>query len=198
MNARAGVLGDTGGIDFAMNDGALLIAEAGTHTNGKLAVGAWRYTRRQDDMAACDASGAPVRRTAAGAYVLIDQRVSGDDHRGIDLFFRAGLSEGRTTQFRGGFQLGLLARGVVPGRPAGQLSLGLAQGLLSNAFRRMLRDSGQSVDAAETGVELTYLDQVAPFLSVQPDVQYIHRAFADGGRRSALVVGLRLIAGFAR
>jgi porin len=62
----------------------------------------------------------------------------------------------------------------------------------------MLRDSGESADAAETGVELTYQDKVAPFLSVQPDAQYIRRAFADGGRKSTLVAGLRLIAAFSR
>ncbi|VVT09206.1 Porin [Sphingomonas aurantiaca] len=198
VNARAGVLGDTAGIDFGMHDGALLIAEAGTRTNGKLAIGGWRYTRHQDDMAACDGRGVPLRRTATGAYVLIDQHLSGDEHHGIDLFFRAGVSEGRTTPFRGGFQLGLLANGLVPGRPDGQLSVGLAQGRLSSGFRRMVRDSGESADAAETGVELTYQDKVAPFLSVQPDVQYIRRAFADGGRKSALVAGLRLIAAFSR
>ncbi|MEG8025504.1 carbohydrate porin [Sphingomonas aurantiaca] len=59
VNARAGVLGDAAGIDFGMHDGALLIAEAGTRTNGKLAIGGWRYTRHQDDMAACDGSGVP-------------------------------------------------------------------------------------------------------------------------------------------
>ena len=194
VNARAGVLGDTSGIDFGMRDGALLIAEAGTRINGKLAVGAWHYTRQQDDLYARDANGDPVKRTAVGAYVLIDQRVSGDDSRGIDLFFRAGVSDGKTTPFRGGFQAGLLARGLVPGRPDGMFSVGVAQGLLSRGFRRSIRDSGDRADAAETGVEITYQDRLAPFLSVQPDMQYVRRAFADGGPRSSFILGLRLIA----
>ncbi|EIZ78819.1 carbohydrate-selective porin OprB [Novosphingobium sp. Rr 2-17] len=196
VNARAGVLGDRPGIDFKMRDGALLIAEAGVRTNGKLAVGAWRYTRQQDDLRACDANGDPIKRTAIGAYVLVDQRVWGDDSRGIDLFFRAGVSDGKTTPFRGGFQAGLLANGLIPGRPDGQFSFGVAQGLLSRAMRRTVRDSGNSADAAETGVEITYLDRIGPVLSVQPDFQYVRRAFAGGGRRSTVVLGLRLIAEF--
>lgn len=198
VNARAGVLGDTTGIDLGMHDGALLIAEAGTRANGKLAFGAWRYTRRQDDMRACDGNGDPVKRTAIGAYVLVDQRLVGDDGRGIDLFLRAGISDGKTTPFRGGFQTGLLARGLVPGRPDGQFSIGVAQGLLSQALRQTVRDAGDRADAAETGIEITYQDRAAPFLAVQPDVQYVRRAYAGAGRRSAFVVGLRLIAEFSR
>lgn len=193
VNARAGVLGDTEGIDFGMRDGALLIAEAGTRINGKLAVGAWHYTRQQDDMHARDANGDPAKRTAVGAYVLVDQRLSGDDSRGIDLFFRAGVSDGKTTPFRGGFQAGLLARGLVPGRPDGLFSVGVAQGLLSRAFRRSISDSGDRADAAETAIEITYQDRLAPFLAVQPDLQYVRRAFVGGSGRSTLVLGLRLI-----
>lgn len=197
VNARAGVLGDREGIDFGMRDGALLIAEAGTHINGKLAVGAWGYTRQQDDLRDRDPIGNPVRRTAIGAYVLVDQRVSGDDSRGVDVFFRAGVSDGKTTPFLGGFQVGVLAHGMIVGRPDGLFSMGVAQGRLSRAMRRTVRDSGDQADAAETGVELTYQDRVTPFLSVQPDLQYFRRAFAGGRPKSTFVIGLRLIAEFA-
>ncbi|WP_353203512.1 carbohydrate porin [Sphingomonas sp.] len=198
VNARAGVLGDNGGVDMSLRDGALLIAEAGTTRGGKLALGAWRYTRRQDDLRATDGAGNPVRRISMGAYALIDQRLSGDDASGLDLFVRAGISDGETTSFVGGFQAGVLARGLIPGRPDGQFSFGLAHGMLSRGFRDTLRDAGEMADSAETGIELTYQDRLAPFLTVQPDLQYIRRAVPGDGRRGTLVIGLRIIASFER
>lgn len=133
-----------------------------------------------------------------GAYLLVDQRLSGDDERGVDLFLRAGLSEGQTTPFSGGFQLGLLGRGLISGRPDSQMSVGLAHGLLSSGFRDNLRDAGEQPDAAETFIEISYQDRVASFLTLQPDLQYIRRAYAGGGQRDTLVVGLRIIASFER
>lgn len=47
INARAGTLGDEHGIDLSGQDGALLIGEAGWTGRGKLAIGAWHYTRKQ-------------------------------------------------------------------------------------------------------------------------------------------------------
>ena len=198
VNARAGVLGDASGVDFAMHDGALLIAEAGVTTNGKLAIGAWGYTRRQDDLCAFDRNGDPMRRAAIGAFVLIDQRVAGDDARGVDLFLRAGVSEGKTTPFRGGFQTGALVRGVLPHRPDSQLAFGVAQGWLSGAFRDALRGAGQRSAGVETGIEISYQDRATSFLAIQPDVQYIRRAYTPAGDRNVLVLGLRLIVSLER
>ncbi len=196
VNARAGVLGDAAGIDFSMNDGVLSIIEGGSRRSGKLAIGLWRYSRPQDDLRALDASGAPVRRISQGAYLIVERRLTGNDTRGVDFFLRAGISEGRTTAFHGGFQTGVLFRGPLAGRPDGQLSLGVAQGVLSTNFRDNLRDAGERPQPAETGFEITYLDQLTPFLAVQPDLQYIHRAYTNGGSRGVLVLGVRLIASF--
>ncbi len=198
INARAGVLGDASGIDFSMRDGVLLIAEGGTTRGGKLAIGAWRYSRRQDDLRLLDGDGNPVRRVASGAYLLVDQRVSGDDAKGVDFFLRAGLSEGKTTPFHGGFQTGVLLRGLVPGRPDSQIALGVAHGLLATGFRDNLRDSGEQPDAAELGFEITYQDSLTSFLSIQPDLQYVRRAYAGAGDRDVLTLGMRLIASFSR
>ncbi|WP_448661342.1 carbohydrate porin [Sphingomonas sp. CJ20] len=194
VNAHAGVVGDPEGVDVTLRDGVLLIAEGGLTYGGKVAVGAWRYTRRQDDIRAIDARGFPVRRIASGGYLLVDQQVAGDDKRGASVFLRAGVSEGRTTPFRGGFQAGALLRGIVPGRPDGQLSFGIQHGRLSDAYRASLEDAGVESGRDEVGFELTYQDAITPFLAVQPDVQYIRRADRTGGSRNTLVFGLRLIA----
>ena len=68
----------------------------------------------------------------------------------------------------------------------------MQQGLLSRRFRDFGVAAEPGLAAAETGFELTYADPVAPFLTVQPDLQYVVN---PSGRRAvgdAVVVGLRL------
>ncbi len=193
INARAGVLGDPGGVDFGFDDGALAIAEAGVTVSGKVALGYWRYTERQDDVRTLGPDGDPLRRVAQGAYLLAERRLMGaPDGAGLDGFVRLGVSDGRTTPFRGGWQAGLLFGGIVPGRPDSQLSFGVHQAWLSNGYRANARDAGEDLAAAETGFELTYSDRVLPFLTVQPDIQYVLDPAGERAVDDALVIGLRL------
>lgn len=192
VNAKSGVLGEPDGIDFSMRDGALLIGELGITAGGKLALGVWGYTEPQDDINRTEPDGAPRKRTAAGVYLLAERRLAGTDARGVDAFLRVGRSDGVTTPFRGGFQAGLLMTGPFAGRPEGQVSFGIQQGQLSSGFRQLLHDEqGLHAAPSEWGVELTYSDKLASFLSVQPDVQFIRRSFADGGERSTFVLTFR-------
>ena len=193
VNAKSGVIGDLHGIDFTMRDGALLIAEAGSTRGGKLALGVWRYTARQDDVYAIDVNGNPLQRVATGAYVLADQKIGGTAGRAVNFFLRAGISDGRTTPFRGGFQAGLLVEAPIKARPESNLSFGVQQGLLARGYRNALADAGLRSGPAEWGLELTYSDKLAPFLTLQPDVQYVRRAHAEGGSRATVVFGLRMI-----
>lgn len=198
VNAHAGVLGDRGGVDISMRDGALLIGEAGTTRGGKLAIGFWRYTRPQDDIRLVDAAGDPLRHAAMGAYLLVDQRIAGDDTRSTHLFLRAGISEGKTTPFTGGVQVGAKLHGLLAVRPHGDLIVGYSHAKLSGRFLANLADEGERPQGSEDTFEFAYKDQLAPFLTVQPDLQYIHRGFDGDGNRHTLVLGVRVILAFER
>ncbi|WP_243455824.1 carbohydrate porin [Sphingosinicella sp. BN140058] len=191
FNAKAGVLGDDGGVDFKMRDGALAIAEAGIAGNGKLAAGYWRYTKHQGDIRSVDADGAAEGRITQGAYLLAETPSlgGGADGRDIRGFARIGLSDGDTTPYRGGWQAGLLVENA--GGTGSQLSLGVNQARLSSKFRRNAAETGQPLGRTETGVELTYSQPITPFLSVQPDVQYIFNPSANPRIKDAVLVGLR-------
>jgi len=192
VDAKAGVIGDPDGVDVSMREGALIIAEVGLAGSAKFALGVWRYSKKQDDIHAIEPDGRPVRRVANGAYLLADRRIAGDDAHAASLFLRIGCSDGETTPFRGGFQAGISIAAPIPGRPHGQLSLGVEEGLLSRGFRRVLEDDGYRSRAAEYGLELTYSDQLLPWLSVQPDFQYIRRAYGDDNRRGTIIFGARI------
>lgn len=194
INARAGVIGDPDGVDTEFDDGVLLAAEAGWTGRGKVALGAWRYTRDQDDILDLDAAGDPVRRTAAGAYLLVEQPLSGapDDPRAVSGFLRLGVSDGDTTPFKGGGQAGLLVTQVFAGRPDSALSLGAAYGGLSDKFQQVLAGGGISPESSESTLELTYADKAGPRLTLQPSVQYVVHPGGDHDADPAVILALRV------
>lgn len=197
LNANARTLGDPKGVDFNFSDGALLIGEAGIEGDMKAVFGLWAYTKRQDDLRAVDPQGNPVKRAAHGAYVILEHPI---DHRegpgAASLFFRGGISDGRTTPFRGGWQAGLMLKQPFADRPEGVLTIGANQGYLSGGFRAQLRDDGLRAVAAETAIEMTYADKILGRLRVQPDVQFIINPGGERDRGVAMVFGMRFGIGF--
>lgn len=196
VNAHSGVLGDPGGVDLSMSDGALLIGEVGWTGHGKIAVGYWQYTKQQDDLRIVDGNGVPRKSPAYGAYLLVDQPITRADAPGpqINLFARIGLSDGKTTPFTGGWQFGALIDKVFASRPDSQISFGINRGNLSNRYRANTADeTGSLPGPAETGLELTYSDQIAPWLRVQPDIQYVFAPNGDTSAPNVVVIGLRFV-----
>lgn len=192
LNAKAGVLGDPGGIHASFDNGVLLIAEAGWQGRGKVAFGTWRYTDKQDDIRAVTLTGDPIHSTAKGAYVLLERRLAGgDEGRKTTAFARLGVSDGDTTAFKGGWQAGVLVERVFESRPDSAFSVGVNQAFLSGKFRDNAFDAGQRLTRAESAVEVTYSDKLGP-VTVQPDLQYVKNPGADGGVGHALVAILRL------
>lgn len=204
VNAEAGVLGDVGGIRPLLAEGALLIGEAGWLGAGKLALGAWSYTRRQDDIRLLDANGDPLRQRAQGAYALLEWPIGApiapEDGapRKASLFVRAGVSDGHTTPYWGGWQAGILVHQALPGRPDSQLSFGANQAFLSDRFRLNESEAGNPMRSAETGLELTLADQIAPWLNLQADAQYVRNLGQAAGTRDAVILGLRFVFSFTQ
>lgn len=197
MNAHANTLGDPGGVDFKFHDGLLLIGEGGIEGDMELTVGAWTYTQRQDDIYAVDGDGAPLRRKAHGAYVIFEHPLNEQDGPGAaKAFFRVGVSDGRTTPFRGGWQAGITITQPIAWRPDGVLSIGANQGYLSKGYRAAQRDGGFDTRRAETAFELTYADMLFGRLGVQPIVQLVIDPAGEKRRDPVGVFGMRFSIGF--
>ena len=82
------------------------------------------------------------------------------------------------------------------GREDAQLSVGVNQGYLSHGYRRLLADDGIASVAAETAVELTYSDRLAPWLTLQPDLQIVFNPGGERHRGAVAAAGLRTTIGF--
>ncbi|MEH3104048.1 MAG: carbohydrate porin [Sphingomonas phyllosphaerae] len=196
VNARAGTIGDEHGIDVSGRDGALLIGEVGWTGRGKLAIGAWHYTREQPRIIPPGVTLADRRRYSEGVYLLAERGLIGVDDGGrgryLAAFLRIGGSDGVTTPFGGGWQSGMMLKRPFAARPNGVLSLGIGSGLLSGNYRRSTPVDLPRAGPAETIVEATYRDDITANVAIQPDIQYVIHPAANPLIRSALILGVRL------
>lgn len=173
----------------------LFVAEAGRQGIVSLTIGGWAYSRRQPRIIPPGVATGPGEAASHGVYASVETDLAGQAERPgyWRAFARAGWSDGRTTPFAGGFQLGVTGQGIVPARPDSQLSIGVASADLSTPYRRANPAGEPALSGSEGMIELTYSDRVLPFLTLQPDVQYVRR---PGGLRDAddaVVLGLRAI-----
>jgi porin len=194
LNAHAGTVGDPKGPSTTFDNGAILIAEAGIGDSWRLAAGGWFYTERQSDLRDLDLNGDPALSHARGGYVLAEYPFvdGGETGRSVRGFARIGLSDGDTTPFRSGWQAGILVEKVFASRPDSAFSVGVEQGVLSSKQRDNTRDSGITPADAESSVEITYSDKLAPRITLQPDLQVIRRAGGDQDARNVVVMALRM------
>lgn len=161
-------------------------------------------------LAAPGSNGIPISHSPDfGFYGIVDQLIyqprDSEAGTGIGVFARAIGSPGTQNVIDLYGDAGVNLIGLVPARPADIVGLAVTYANISPAARGFDRDANAAsglhapVRDFEAVVELTYLAQVMPGLTLQPDVQYIihpggHVAdpLRDGSRpiRNALVLGV--------
>jgi porin len=98
---------------------------------------------------------------------------AGDHKRGIGMFFSAGVSDGKANPIEYSYSLGLVGKGVVPGRPRDDFGIGWARTEFSDNFVPYLRDAFDLGLDREDAVELYYNASVTPWLTISPSLQII-------------------------
>lgn len=198
-----GVSGDTTNprgtqIDFDQDDGWLTIAEAGfTPENSKIAIGGWYYTQKADHLTEIDSSGDPIKKRSEGAYIIGETQLYEEaKDQGLMAFARFGFANGEVNQFNYAWSAGLVYTGLIPTRDEGQLGFGITGAHNSSEYKQAAITAGTPADSAETTFELTYSDNLTPWLAVQPDVQYIINPGTDKSLDNALVVATRFTINF--
>ncbi|OJU08481.1 MAG: hypothetical protein BGN86_06930 [Caulobacterales bacterium 68-7] len=189
LNAHVGVQGDPGGAQFRFDQGVLIASEAGFTQDGRrLALGAWRYSDVLEE------SRSPDHHTQ-GAYLMVEQRIGGEDAP-TTAFLRAGISDGRTGDFRAGLQAGVLVAPAWPGRPDSAFGFGIDSVAYSKGYREDRRLEGLEASAAETGLEVTYSDRLIGQVFLQPDLQLSVHPEGDPQRDVAMTATLRVTVEF--
>ena len=125
--------------------------------------------------------------------------------RGIGVFFRFGVSDGRANPIKYAYNVGIGAKGLWLWRPCDTFGIGWAHTELSDHFVPLLRQRLQLGLGNEDAIELYYNAALTRWLGATLDLQIIEQALAktlDGSGSqvrdlsTAVVLGLRVYARF--
>lgn len=180
-NAGAAVAGRFLAAVFSVVEGGLRWDRAG---GGRVGLGYWRLdasSTQQDD--------ARVATGAAGRYVVVDQTLwtdgRGERARRVAAFFQGGWTGRSLCPVGEHLGAGVVAAGVVPGRPTDRVGAAIT----TVAFR-------DAATGADTGRELNigafYKLTLAGWLALKPDLQVIHHPGGDERRPTTAAATLRL------
>jgi porin len=163
-----------------------------------------------DGLSLADPASNGIPKTLHGNYsfyAVADQTLwqQKDGPKSLAVFARAMGAPGDRNLIDFSLNAGVTLKAPLPGRDDDTAGVGIGVGHVASAASGLVRDgnyynaANAAVPAAETMLELTYQAQLAPWLIVQPDMQYVIRpggGVADPnnpGRtlRNELVVGAR-------
>ncbi len=125
-----------------------------------------------------------------------DMKSTLDTKKGLDLLFEFVGEPGDRNPLGYEFQTGGRYTGLFPGRPEDKVGFGLIYSDNSNSASDAYVNTTGGGLGGETTLELDYQYNPSPWLSIQPDVQYILDPGGDSSREDILVLGLRTIVRF--
>ncbi len=223
LSFQAGIYGgDSGGsqdqnnhgtnFNLRSGDGALIFAEAAYTLNqspgdrglqGTYKLGSFVHTGSRNfntfDSQARNVLGVGSiknRGTNFGVYGIGDQELYKAGGKTVTAFVRVGgaPSDANFVDFYadGGFNF----TGFVPGRFRDVAGVALAYSNVSGEYSDSQRAQGAPGFSNETVLEATYRVNVAPWWSVQPDLQYVFNPSGQNGSHDALVLGVRTSVAF--
>lgn len=165
---------------FLIGEGGVRWTLAGKKA-GRAAIGLWRHTGTFDRF-----DGGTDHGTC-GFYFLAEQRLWNDADRSLDAFVQYGWADQHISSIAHHIGLGIALTGPFSARRDDVLGLMGSCALLSND------PAAGFDDDAEVAVELFYKAQVLPWLSVQPDLQYIANPGGTADIDDALAFILRVV-----
>jgi len=191
------------GTRFALagDSGMLIMSEAGYLLNqssnerglqGTYRLGSFVHTYNYNTFASQTGAG-PLQSAGAdyGIYGVMDQQIYSHGGEAISLFVRSGGAPSNTNfvdyYVDGGFNFS----GFIPSRPLDIAGIAVARSHVSGEFSDSQVAEGSLPYSAETVVEGTYKVQLAPWWSIQPDIQYIVNPSGEQGSSDALELGVR-------
>ena len=179
-------------------EGALFIGEAEYRTPDTRAIlGYWRYTARFVPLGAAPPSG--THRGNDGLYMMVEQRLSRigmEGERGLAGWVRLGLADGRFNPIEQNLSGGLVYTGPSVARPEDQLGIAVSRAQFGARYRAAMAAAGTPSTRSEFSIEASYRAVLTPWLSIQPDFQYIINPGGDANLQDAVVFGLRTQVGF--
>jgi porin len=200
------------GLRFALNgsSGMLIMSEAGLVLNqgpndkglqGTYRIGSFIDTGNHDTFQsqADFANGTGLLLGAGtnyGVYGVLDQQIYSNNSRIISFFVRSGGAPSNTNFVDYYIESGFNFTAFIPGRDNDVAGIAMARSHVSGDYSESQIEQGNPPSTAETVIEATYKMQLAPWWSIQPDVQYIITPSGVEGSHNALALGMRTTVAF--
>jgi porin len=184
-------------IRFGSHDGLLAVTElarSGARLH-KLAVGAWAYTDRFDEIASSSSEdGSESRRGNNGYYAIAEGQLYAerdDSAQGLNAFVRLGSANDRINRFGDFVGGGFVYTGALPNRAADRLGIAVASVGNGDSYRRAQLIDGAATDSRETTLEVSYRFGVTEWLTFQTSVQHVSNPDTAPDLRDAVAFALR-------
>jgi porin len=162
----------------------------------KYAVGLWRYSSRVSDQFTIGTLGVPEQRTSSGGYLLAERTLLGlgtESGRHLTGFARYAFTDGHSTPIKSQLNLGFSIRGPLASRTDDILALAWTEARLASKYRAVQwRDNALTTSRDETAIELTYRAAFTPWLSVQPNLQWVRHPGGSADGQTVRIAGFRL------
>jgi porin len=139
----------------------------------------------------------PEMTAAADPKDMKSLKETVDPKKGLDLLFEFVGAPGDRNALDYEFTMGARYTGLIACRPTDKVGAGLIYSDNGNAYSDAYENTtGRGDLGGETTLELDYQYNPSPWLSIQPDIQYIFDPGGDSSRSDICVLGLRTIVRF--
>ena len=156
----------------------------GDITDGTYRVGVWRHSDIDISTPTAKTSVEPLTGSAKGLYFTADQGIWESGARRLAVFAQGGWGEADRSEVSRYFGGGLTFTSPFVSRPDDIAGIGVAHAEVGELER------GAGLGGSETVVELFYKVSVLGWMTLNPDLQWIHRP--GGVDTTAFAAGLRV------
>ncbi len=195
-------------ITFPNHDGILSVTELQYSINdqnlsedkllGKLTAGFWIYSAKFPEVGTTYYDN-KILSGNSGFYLMGEYKIlenGGIEDKGLNVFSRLGFSNSKINRFVSYLGFGAVYNGLIPGREKDQLGLAFAGVYNGREYISLQKTNNVKTANSEMNIELSYLYNVFPWLSLQSDFQYVIHPDANPLIKNALAAGLRCVINF--
>ena len=195
-------------ITFPNHDGILSVTELQYAINnqienennltGKFTAGLWLYSAKFPEVGTTYSDN-KILNGNLGFYLMCEYKIFGDggiNDKGLNVFSRLGFSNSKINRFVSYLGFGVEYNGLFTGRNRDQLGLAFAGIYNGREYISLQEKYNIKTASSEMNIELTYLYNVLPWLSLQPDFQYVIHPDTNPMIKNALAAGIRCVINF--
>lgn len=182
------ILKEEDGIFTAVEAG-LSAGQPGGKEYFKIGAGAWLHTAEVENFEG------QQNDENHGVYFIAEKTLFAENENGQGLggFVQFGWADDNWNQIARYWGVGLYYTGLIPGRDRDITGLAVASARNGGKFMEYSKNVELvPVDHTETAIELTYRAELRPWLSIQPDFQYIINPGMDQSLKNAFQIGSRV------